>query len=44
LRNLNVGWSGPFPVRVEEPKISVAGAAGYGEENGSDFVAAGGEY
>lgn len=20
LRNLNVGWSGPFPVRVEEPK------------------------
>ena len=20
LKNLNVGWNGPFPVRVEEPK------------------------
>ncbi|XP_020612421.1 axin interactor, dorsalization-associated protein-like [Orbicella faveolata] len=42
LRNLNVGWSGPFPVRVEEPKISGGGAAGYGEENGSEFVATAG--
>ena len=20
LKNLNVGWNGPFPIRVEEPK------------------------
>ncbi|XP_073247826.1 axin interactor, dorsalization-associated protein-like isoform X4 [Porites lutea] len=39
LRNLNDGWNGPFPIRVEEPKTSGPGIAGYGEENGSEFVA-----
>jgi len=29
---------------VEEPKISGGGAAGYGEENGSEFVATAGEF
>ncbi|KAM7426140.1 hypothetical protein ABFA07_022537 [Porites harrisoni] len=43
LRNLNDGWSGPFPVRVEEPKTSGPGIAGYGEENGSEFVASAAE-
>lgn len=40
LRNLNTGWSGPFPVRVEEPKTSNSNDSSvlYGEENGTDFV------
>lgn len=43
LRNINTGWDGPFPVRVEEPKTSTPAAAGYGEENGSEFVTSGAE-
>ncbi|XP_073247825.1 axin interactor, dorsalization-associated protein-like isoform X3 [Porites lutea] len=43
LRNLNDGWNGPFPIRVEEPKTSGPGIAGYGEENGSEFVASAAE-
>lgn len=43
LRNLNSGWNAPFPIRVEEPKTSGPGAAVYGEENGSEFVASAAE-
>lgn len=39
LRNLNIGWNEPFPVRVEEPQTSGPSSAVYGEENGVEFVA-----
>ncbi|XP_022782248.1 axin interactor, dorsalization-associated protein-like [Stylophora pistillata] len=42
LRNLNVGWNSPFPVRIEEPKSSFVADADdvteYGDENGSEHT------
>lgn len=38
LRNLNVGWNGPFPVRIEEPKTSDTDVTEYGDENGTEHV------